>query len=66
MQVIVTTAILALGNVMTTKKTPTESCKFQGTKTSNANVYVVNQMCQQSGFVKVVFTLEKRSQQKCM
>jgi hypothetical protein len=42
-----TIAVLALGNVMTNKKTPTESCKLQGTKTSNANVYVVNQMCQQ-------------------
>ncbi len=54
MQVIVTIAVLALGNVMTNKKMPTEYCKFQGTKESNTGIYNVNQMCHQSGFVKVV------------
>jgi len=51
MQVIVTTVELGLGNVMTNGKITIKCCKFQGTKESNASV---NQMCKQSGFVKVV------------
>ncbi len=58
MLVIVTIAVLAMGNMITNKKTPTEFCKFQGTKEA-MQVSVL-------GFVKVMFTLEKRSQHKCL
>jgi hypothetical protein len=51
MHMIATTVELGLGNMMTNGKIPIKCCKFQGTKESNASV---NQMCKQSGFVKVV------------